>query len=356
MKKAALIMAGGYGEQFWPQSRRKLPKQFLSLTDPQRTMIQITVDRISNLVDIQDVYVITNRAFHDIVKEQLPDLPDENILCEPVGRNTAPCIGLGAIHMKKKYGDAIMLVLPSDHLIKDNAEFEKKLILASQIAESEKNLVTLGINPITPETGYGYIETCKTDNNTDVCEVKRFVEKPDLETAKRYLESGNYLWNSGMFIWKVSTILDSFEKYLPAIYNGLQEIAAALSSPFAKETLERVFPSFESISIDYGIMEKTQHIMVIPSEFGWDDVGSWKAVGRHREHDDCDNASIGDVIMIDTNNTIVQGEKRMIACIGLKDLVIVDSGDAVLVCHQDRVGDIKKLLSKLKEEGRTEYL
>ena len=215
MKTTALIMAGGRGERFWPKSRKNLPKQFLSLTNDGKTMIQLTVERILPLVAIEDIYIATNESYRDLVKTQLPNLPEQNILCEPVGRNTAPCIGLGAMHIKAKYDDAMMIVLPSDHLIKQKTLFLKTLRNACEVAERNSNLVTIGITPDYPETGYGYI--CYDENISlgQAYKVAQFVEKPDLERAKSYLESGQYLWNSGMFIWKLSSILDKMEHLMP---------------------------------------------------------------------------------------------------------------------------------------------
>ena len=231
MKKTALIMAGGKGERFWPRSRVTLPKQFLSLTDDGKTMIQLTVERIRPLVELEDVYIATNKNYKELVKQQLPGLPEENILCEPVGRNTAPCIGLGAVHVAKKYDDAVMIVLPSDHLIKHNDIFAETFTNACALAEEGENLVTVGITPNYPETGYGYIKYDSTAKNGESYPVQRFVEKPDLETAKSYLADGSYLWNSGMFVWRVSTILDCFKKYMPSTHDGLLKIKEAVGTP-----------------------------------------------------------------------------------------------------------------------------
>lgn len=246
MKKTALIMAGGRGERFWPKSRKNLPKQFLSLTDDGKTMIQLTVERILPLVDMQDIYIATNRDYKKLVREQLPEIPEENILCEPVGRNTAPCIGLGAVHISRKYDDAVMLVLPSDHLIKYNTIFLNTLSDAAEVAEQGENLVTLGITPDYPETGYGYIKFNPNQTMKRAFAVDRFVEKPDLETAKEYLATEQYLWNSGMFIWKVSTILHNMEKYLPETYAGLQRIQNAIATEDEQNVLEREFEAFHS--------------------------------------------------------------------------------------------------------------
>lgn len=356
MKKTALIMAGGRGERFWPKSRKNLPKQFLSLTGDGRTMIQLTVERILPLVDMQDIYIATNRSYKALVREQLPELPEENILCEPVAKNTAPCIGLGAVHIAKKYEDAVMFVLPSDHLIKYNTMYLDTLRRASEVAEAGDNLVTLGIMPSYPETGYGYIKFLPNARRGVAFEVDRFVEKPDLETAKQYLATEQYLWNSGMFIWRVSTILRSIEKYLPDTYAGLRRIGDAIGAPDEKEVLEKEFSAFKSESIDYGIMEKADHIYTLPGSFGWDDVGSWNAVERIQPANEFGNVVHGNAVTVDTKRCIIQGDKKLIATVGLEDIIIVDTDDALLVCEKGDASEIKKVLENLKICNRTEYL
>lgn len=356
MKKTALIMAGGRGERFWPKSRKSLPKQFLSLTGDGKTMIQLTVERILPLVDMQDIYIATNRSYKALVRQQLPELPEENILCEPVAKNTAPCIGLGAMHIAKKYEDAVMFVLPSDHLIKYNAMYLDTLRRASEVAEEGENLVTLGIMPDYPETGYGYIKFQPDARKGVAFEVERFVEKPDLETAKRYLATEQYLWNSGMFIWRVSTILHNMEKYLPETYAGLCRIRDAIGTSEENEVLEKEFALFKSESIDYGIMEKADHIYTLPGSFGWDDVGSWNAVERIQPANEFGNVVNGNAVTVDTKRCIIQGGKKLIATVGLEDIIIVDTDDALLVCEKGDAGEIKKVLENLKICNRTEYL
>ena len=356
MKRTALIMAGGRGERFWPESRMDMPKQFLSLTGDGRTMIQLTVERIKSLVDIEDIFIATNESYMELVKRQLPGLPEENILCEPVGRNTAPCIGLGAEHIARKYGDALMLVLPSDHLIKYNAIFCQTLEDACAVAEQGSNLVTLGITPDNPDTGYGYIKFNPEQIVGRAYAVERFVEKPDLETAKGYLASHEYLWNSGMFIWKTSSILENLRAFLPDMYEGLERIRAAIGTPEQQAALEREFRGFKSVSIDYGIMEKAKDIYCLAGNFGWDDVGSWLAVGRIRKTNEFGNVVNGNVVTIDTKNSIIQGKDKLIAAVGLRDIVIVDTDDAILICEKDSAGDIKKVLENLRICNKYQYL
>lgn len=356
MKITALIMAGGRGERFWPRSRKNLPKQFLCLTDNGKTMLQLTVERISSLVDIQDVYIATNQNYKKLVREQLPDLPEENIICEPLGKNTAPCIGLGAVHISKKYEDAIMMVLPSDHLIKHNKIFVKTLKDAIEIAKKETNLVTLGISPTYPETGYGYIKFDTEQSLDNGYAVECFVEKPNYELAKEYVNSGDYLWNSGMFVWKVSSILMNIEKFMPDMMQGLLKIKTAIGTEYEADVLNMEFSEFKSESVDYGIMEKADHIYIIPGVFGWDDVGSWKAVERIKQTNEFGNTVTGNVITIDTKNCIIEGQQKLIATVGIENLVIVDTEDATLICHKDNTGDIKKILENLKICNRTEYI
>ena len=356
MKKTALIMAGGRGERFWPKSRMNLPNQFLSLTGDGKTMIQLTVERIAPLVDIQDVYIATNESYRHLVLEQLPDLPEENILCEPVGRNTAPCIGLGAAHISKKYGDALMMVLPSDHLIKYEPIFRQTLQDACRVAEQGENLVTLGITPDEPETGYGYIKFNPNVTLERAYAVERFVEKPNLEKAKEYLASQEYLWNSGMFIWKVSTILNNIKAYLPEMYEGLETIKAAIGTEAQESVLKATFPGLQSVSVDYGIMEKAQNIYTLAGTFGWDDVGSWLAVGRIQKTNEFGNVVSGSVVSVNTRNCIIQGGSKLIATVGLSDIVVVDTEDALLICNKENAGEIKKVLESLKITNQYQYL
>ncbi|MGL5439561.1 MAG: mannose-1-phosphate guanylyltransferase [Filifactoraceae bacterium] len=359
MKKTALIMAGGRGERFWPKSRKNLPKQFLSLTDDGKTMIQHTVERILPLVDMEDIYISTNNDYKNLVMEQLPRIPEKNILCEPIGKNTAPCIGLAAVHIEKKYKDAIMMILPSDHLIKYNTMFISTLKDACTIAERDTNIVTLGITPDYPETGYGYIKFNPeaVDRYTKrAYEVDKFVEKPSLETAKSYIESEQYLWNSGMFVWKISSILENFKTLMPTMYEGLLTIQKSISTEEEMRVLEMVFNSFESESIDYGIMEKASHIYTIPGTFGWDDVGSWLAIERINKTNEYGNVANGNIITVNTKRTTIIGNDKLIAAVGLEDIIIVDTEDAILVCDKSSAGDIKKVLENLKVCNRNQYI
>ena len=354
MKITAVIMAGGRGERFWPKSRNNCPKQFLSLTADKETMIQKTVKRLDKIVEPEDVFVVTNAAYREIVETQLPQIPKDNILSEPCARNTAPCTAYAAAVIKKKYDDAVMLVLPSDHLIGYVNIYHRALRKAIAAAEEGQNLVTIGITPTYPETGYGYINF--GDEKGDAFEVERFVEKPDLATAKKYLASGNYLWNSGMFVWKVSSIMANIQKFMPEVYDGASRIGESFGTDDFEEVLIREFEAFPSESIDFGIMEKAENIYTIPGSFGWDDVGSWLAMERINETDDDKNFIEGDVIAVDSKRTTICGGKRLIAAVGTRDLIIVDTDDVLLVCSKNSTQDVKKVISKLKGQERFELV
>lgn len=354
MKITAVIMAGGRGERFWPKSRNSCPKQFLSLTPDGETMIQKTVKRLLPIAKMEDIYIVTNAAYTELVLSQLPGIPRDNILAEPCARNTAPCIAFAAAVIGRKYEDAIMLVLPSDHLIGYENVYISTLKKAVSVAESGKNLVTIGITPTYPETGYGYINFGKESG--DAYEVERFVEKPDLSTAEKYLASGSYLWNSGMFVWKLSSIMANMKELLPDIYEGAMRIGESFGTPSYEETLVREFEAFKGESVDFGIMEKASDIYTIPGSFGWDDVGSWLAIERINEQDESGNCFSGDVIAIGSEGTTVCGGKRLVAAVGTKELIIVDTDDALLICSKNSTQNVKEVIARLREQGRDEFI
>lgn len=354
----AVIMAGGKGERFWPKSRTHTPKQFLDLTG-NGTMIQLTVQRLTPLIPPERIFVVTGKEYENQVKSQLPELPETNIIIEPVGRDTAPCVGLAAVVIEKKFPEAVMMVLPADHLILDNEEYLNTLRCAAAQAKMEECIVTIGINPATPETGYGYIksgELTRNINGMQVMEVERFTEKPDRETAMKFLRTGKYYWNSGMFVWKVSTIRRLIEIHMPDLHDRLEMIRDVLGRKEEAQVLTEQFMQMQKISIDYGVLEKADKVYVIPGYFGWDDVGSWVALERVNDLDDAGNLVTGKCISLDTRKCIVDSPKKVVATIGLEDLVIVDTEDVLLICRKDRSQDIKKLLEKFKAEQMEAYL
>ncbi|MDR1533304.1 MAG: NTP transferase domain-containing protein [Clostridiales bacterium] len=359
MKVTAVILAGGKGERFWPKSRYNFPKQFLSLSDDGLTMIQKTAARVAGLVATEDILVVTGENYVDIVKRQLPNMPPENIIAEPVGRNTAPCVGLAAHVIRKRYGDAVMLVLPSDHLIENEELFVSTIRTAINTALAGEYLVTIGITPTYAETGYGYIKCADSSPaETGALKVERFVEKPDKERAEVYVRSGEYLWNSGMFVWKVSVLLENFRTYLPETYQEAGEIAKVYGTNDFGAKLKEIYPKLKGESIDFGVMEKAEGIYAVPGSFGWDDVGSWAALKRINSLDVNGNVvkSSGDVIVVDTENSVFIGHKKLIAAVGVRDLVVVDTDDALLICEKDNSQGVKKVVETLKLRARTELL
>jgi len=353
MKNVVVIMAGGKGERFWPMSKSNMPKQFLKLIDPKKSMIQLTVERVTSLVDLNDIYVVTNILYKNIILEQLPNIPIENILFEPIGKNTAPCIGLACSVIKKKYGNANVIVLSSDHAIENNKIFIENLKKAIECSFN-KNIVTLGIVPNRIETGYGYIKLGECTNG--VYKVEKFVEKPSYSVAREYYESKNYLWNSGMFVFENQVMFDSFKRFMPQLYDSLCKISSVVNTDEYDNVLKYEFDRMESISIDYGIMEHADNIYVVPCSCGWDDVGSWLSVGRLRNADENGNISDGNNILMDSkNNIVLNNDGKLIALYGLENFVVVNTNDTILIIPKDKTPEIKKLISEVKNEKK-EYL
>ena len=360
MKRAAVIMAGGGGTRFWPVSRMSEPKQLVKLTGDD-VMINETIKHYDGVIGRENTFIVTNEKQAELMDKLLFDEVDRShILVEPCQRNTAPCIIYAAFVLKKLYGDALMAVLPADHHIGNIREYERVIELAMKTAEEKDRIVTIGIKPSFPSTGYGYIRFSDSASEFDpeVFSLEQFVEKPDLETAKGYVDSGRYLWNSGMFIWKASVILEYFRKLLPDMYSSMEEIFDKLRTDEEKAAIEKVYPTLEKISVDYGIMEKAEGVYVIPAEFGWNDVGSWDSLQDVFDKDRNGNVVIGDSELIDCSGSVIfdnTGDK-LITAIGAKDLVIVQTKDAILVCDKSRVQDVKTMVEQLRAKGREDLL
>jgi mannose-1-phosphate guanylyltransferase len=320
-------------------------------------MLQEAWQRIAPLVPNDKIFVVTSEAYTDIVRQQIPQVPAANIIGELEGHGTAPCIGLSALHLKLRDPEAVMAVLTADHYIEKADELRRALRAAAQSAE-EGHLVTLGIQPNRPATGYGYIqrgERLAQVSGHDVYRVEKFTEKPDLTTAQAFIESGRYYWNSGMFIWKVSTILQEFKKLMPQLYAQLMEIDVALGTAEEQAVLERVWPQVENETIDYGIMERAEDVAVIPVGIGWSDVGSWATLLELLPADGDGNVVVGQHIGLDTRGCLIHSSDRLVATIGLADMVVVDTEDALLVCPRERAQEVRDLVEKLKESGKKEY-
>ncbi|WP_242655998.1 mannose-1-phosphate guanylyltransferase [Desulfofundulus australicus] len=354
----AVIMAGGAGERFWPLSRRDRPKQFLSLVG-ERTMLQLTFDRLAGLVPPENVLVVTGINYIETVRQQLPEIPPENIVAEPCGRDTAAAVGLGALHVLRKDPRGIMAVLPADHYIAHVRRFQSVLQAGVSLAAGGQWLVTMGITPTRPDTGYGYIcqgELLEYHEDIPVYRVERFTEKPGPEKARQFLAAGCYLWNSGMFIWRADLIYRLIEEHLPALAAGLAEIGRAMDRGSCQEVLSRVYPRLPKVSIDYGVMEKAPNVLVLPGNFGWDDVGSWPALERCRETEENGNVIEARGVFLETRNSIIHAPGRLVATLGVENLVVVDDGECLLVCRKDRAQELKRLTAALKEAGLEDAL
>ena len=354
-----VILAGGSGTRLWPRSRQALPKQFLDLTG-QGTMLHETFARLAPLAPAERMLVITNMQYVDLARQQLPELPPEHILGEPIPRGTAAAVGLGAVMARHVRPDAIMASVHADHLILKPDRIRAALAAAAEVAQ-RGSLVTLGIQPTFAHTGLGYVEHGKTlpaAGGQPVYSVVRFTEKPDLATAQRFVAGGRHSWNSGLFTWRVDRILDEFSRHMPELYAGLDEIGRDLGTAAADATLRRVFPTLPHQTIDYGIMERAEDIAVLPVDIGWTDIGSWATLLEVLEADEAGNVVRGPdpVFTLDTHNTLIYTAGRMVAAIGLDDLVIVDSGDALLICPRERAESVRQAVDWLKATGRTAYL
>jgi mannose-1-phosphate guanylyltransferase len=352
-----VIMAGGAGTRFWPLSRLRRPKQLLDLVEPGTSMLDATVRRVLSICDPRDVLIVTSRDIAGEVRREVSKLPEGAILAEPVGRNTAPCVGWAAVHVARRDPEGVMVVLPADHTIGDEPAFHAVVELAVR-ACLDGSLGTIGVTPTRPETGFGYIEV-GGEVSPGVHRAVRFVEKPDLQRARQYLDGGKHVWNSGMFVFTAAAILREIERLMPALHAGLREIDAAIGSGDEVAAVERVYDAITGESIDYGIMEKTDQIVVCPGRFGWNDVGSWAAAYemRKREADASRNVTATDLVAVDAAGCLAWASPRkLVALVGVADLVVVDTEDALLVCPRSRAQDVKKVVDRLKELKRDELL
>jgi len=350
----ALIMAGGGGERFWPCSRQASPKQLLKIFGA-RTMLQETAYRVSPLVPRDRLLIITTKAQAPQIRRQLPGVPRQSVVAEPFGRDTAACIALGAALIMDRDPEAIMIVLPADHVIKDRKKFIVNLRDACRVAKERNCLVTFGITPTGPVTGYGYIRRGRwlpSGLATAFARVEEFTEKPDRATAARYLRRGDYLWNSGIFVWKAAVIVEEFKKQMPDLYRCYLEIMRALRMPRWERVLARLYGRLKKISIDYGVMERAENVMMAQADFDWDDAGSWLAIERHFAADGNGNIVMGDNITLNSSGCIVMSDGGIVGCLGLKDTIVIRTPDAVLVCHRNAAQDIKKIVQQLRTRSK----
>ncbi|HJC57216.1 MAG TPA: NTP transferase domain-containing protein [Candidatus Eisenbergiella intestinipullorum] len=347
-----VVMAGGGGTRLWPLSTSKKPKQFLNLSGKE-TLVNEAIDRLAGVA--QELFIVTNAAqAQEMLEQTAGRVPQDHILKEPAARNTAACIGYAAMTIMKKYGDGIMIVVPSDPYIRDEEGFCRTLREAAAAAEETDALVTVGIRPTFPSTGYGYIKNTALEGKI-WRRVEEFVEKPDEETAKRYVKEG-YVWNSGMFIWRASTILSWFERLLPDIYACLERLAEGFGTKDEESILWEVYPKIPKISVDYGIMERAEHVLMVPGDFGWSDVGGWDAFDALKERDENGNITVGKTLLLDSRGCTAYSVDRLIAAVGVEDLIIVQAGESVLVCPASQAQRVKEIVETLAGKGETDYL
>jgi len=369
MNNYAIIMAGGSGTRFWPKGTLKLPKQFLCIEDDTESMIQKTFKRLEPIFGATKIFIVTGVQHKAIVKKQIPHIPDENIILEPFGRNTAPCIGLNCLFIKQFDEKANVLVVPSDHIIHNTTEFERVIKCGLEFIHENGGIVTLGIKPTKPETGYGYIQYDSDDNyeielspetNGLNCErvykVKTFAEKPTLEVAKAFLESGDFLWNSGMFIFRNDTMLEELQNNLPDLYNTLISLEKHIYSKDFPKLLEEAYSLIKGISIDYGVMEKSNQVYTIVSHFDWSDVGSWDEIYRLRDKDKNGNVKHGRTVLINSKNCMVLNDQRISAVVGCEDLLIIDTDNGLLVCKRGESQSVKEVVDYLRRKGLEQFL
>jgi mannose-1-phosphate guanylyltransferase len=354
----AVIMAGGIGSRFWPMSRQDYPKQFLDILNTGQTLVQSTFQRMKDFVHPENIYVVTSTEYMHIVEEQLPHIRKENILGEPSRKNTAPCIAYISFKLMQKDPKALLIVAPADHLVLDRIAFKKVCLEAFSFVNKHNALITLGVTPTKPNTGYGYIQREVQSVTDNVYKVKTFTEKPNLELAKTFLASGDFLWNAGIFVWQVKNIIKAFETYLPEMYDVFVAENESFNTPEEKKALEHIYPLCTNISIDFGIMEKANNVYVIPASFGWSDLGTWNSVHENLEKDGKGNAIAGKkVMLIDAAKCVVHsGKDKLLVLQGLEDFIVVDTPDVLLICKREKEQEIKDYVAEIRRNIGDEYL
>ncbi|MBO4542891.1 MAG: mannose-1-phosphate guanylyltransferase [Bacteroidales bacterium] len=357
-----VIMAGGVGARFWPLSRTSRPKQFIDILGVGKSLIQLTIDRFVNICPIENIYIVTNEIYYNLVKEQLPQLSDEQIILEPMRRNTAPCIAYANEKIKKRCPDANIIVAPSDHVIINETSFVEHIKAALDCAEHNPWLLTLGIKPVRPDTGYGYIQYDEKQTYAPerrISKVKIFTEKPQLELAKQFLESGDFLWNAGIFVWKLSTIEAAFKQYLPEVYELFEACSYKIGTEGEKEAINQTYQRCPSISVDYGIMEKAVNVHVLASDFGWSDLGTWGSLYEQLKHDTNNNAIQApyDVFTYDTKDCIISTPKNKVVVIqGLKDYIVSESDNTLLICRKEDEQQIRQFVNDVQLQKGDKYI
>lgn len=352
------IMAGGIGSRFWPMSRTSYPKQFLDILNTGRTLIQSTYDRFKKFIPEENIYIVTSEEYVPIVQEQLPNIKMANIVAEPSRKNTAPCVAYISYKLKELNEKGSLICAPSDHLILDETGFTKVCLEALSFVAQHKALITLGIKPSHPNTGYGYIQFEQQPASDNVYKVKTFTEKPNLELAKTFLSSGEFLWNAGIFVWQVSSIVTAFEKHLPEIAELFEAEKSSFNTASEKESIEKIYPQCSNISIDFGIMEKAENVYIIPSSFGWSDLGTWNSAHDNMEKDYLGNAVAGnEVMVIDATRCMVHApNNKLVLLQGMDDYIVVDTDDVLMICKKEKEQEIKQYVAEVKRNKGDKYL
>ncbi len=352
------IMAGGIGSRFWPMSRTGYPKQFLDILNTGRTLIQATYDRFASFIPRENIYIVTFEQYREIVQEQLPEMVVANILCEPSRKNTAPCIAYISYKLYQLNPDANLICAPADHLITDTPGFVQVCQHALQFTNEIKALVTLGITPRNPNTGYGYIQHEPQTVAANIYKVKTFTEKPDRELAEAFIASGDFLWNAGIFVWRVDNIIRAFEIHLPEVHEVFDGAKERFNTPDEQAAIDEIYPQCVNISIDYGVMEKASNVYVIPSSFGWSDLGTWASAYDNLERDYLENAVAGNQVMIidATHNMVHAANNKLVVLQGLDDFIVVDTPDVLLICKKDKEQQIKDYVADIKRSKGDKYL
>jgi mannose-1-phosphate guanylyltransferase len=355
----AAILAGGLGTRFWPKSRASFPKQFLDILNVGETLIQSAYKRYASFILPENIYIITSEEYTDIVRKQLPQINPANILAEPSRKNTAPCVAYISFKLLQKDPKAALIVAPSDHIVTDTKTFERLSMQGLEFSQKKGVFVTLGIQPTYPNTGYGYIQYDTSEGSeSNVFKVKTFTEKPDLELAKTFLTSGDFLWNAGIFMWNVKNVIDAFEQYQPEMHELFVSEKENLNTDKEKEAIQRIYPLCVSISIDYAIMEKADNVYVIPAAFGWSDLGTWNSAYNNLKKDKHGNALAGDnIIIIDAKNSMISANhEKLVVLQGLDDFIVVDTNDVLLICQKEKEQHVKEFLSEVKKKKGDKYL
>ncbi len=351
-----IILAGGIGSRFWPISRKSKPKQFIDILGTGKTLLQEAYERYTKIVEKENIYVITNESYSSLVSEQLPQLDERQILGEPMGKNTAACVAYAAYKISEKDKNGVLIIAPSDHLIQDNTTFIHQVHTAQKYAQKNDALVTLGLKPHRPDTGYGYIQYDEQEVSKGVNKVVTFTEKPPLELAEKFLESGDFLWNSGMFVWSASSILKALNDHLPELSLTFAEGRGAYNTDIEKKHIERIYSEIPSISIDNGLLEKADNVYVLPSDFGWSDLGTWKSVQEELTTENDNTVLNVDLEAINSvNNLVVSDKKKLVVVKDLDGYFIVDTDDALLICKVNQEQEVKKIASEMAKKYKGMY-